>query len=289
VGTDPERLIRANARLEGASIVANGFAGPPAGASLFAVAPALPAAANALSYLLSTVLLRRVRTTHARSAAPRSTLHDEIGAGLRWLRGQPILMTLAAVVGALNLATAAAPGLLVLVLQDEANAGTGAYATVLTISAVGALAGSVLAERCAGRVRPRSTLPAAVGIFAAGLLLIGTVPNLLVITTAFAAIGFAGAAWNVISVALRQRLIPAELLGRVNSAYRLVAYGTMPLGAVGGGALARAAGLRAPFLAGGLAVAAIVPVLVHALRRAGATSPRPGPRALGPPSPRTDM
>lgn len=277
VGPDPERLTRANARLEGASIVANGFAGPPAGAGLFAAAPALPAIANAVSFLASAVLLRRVPTRHVAADVSRSTLRKEIGVGLRWLWTQPVLTTLAAVVGVLNLATAAAPALLVLILQDEAGAGTSAYAVVLTISTGGALAGSVLAERFAARAQPRHALPLAVGCFAAGLLLVGAAPNVVVITVAFALIGLAGAAWNVVTVSMRQQLIPSELLGRVNSVYRLVAYGTMPLGALGGGALARAAGLRTPFLTAGLIVAVTIPVLIQTLHGLDTTPPGPGP------------
>jgi MFS family permease len=51
----------------------------------------------------------------------------------------------------------------------------------------------------------------------------------------------------VISVSLRQELIPARLLGRVNSAYALFGFGSLSLGAVAGGVLAARYGLTAPF------------------------------------------
>ena len=57
--------------------------------------------------------------------------------------------------------------------------------------------------------------------------------------------GAAGAAANVLVISARQRLIPAELLGRVNSAYRLIGMGGMPIGAVLGGVLGEFAGLPA--------------------------------------------
>ena len=59
--------------------------------------------------------------------------------------------------------------------------------------------------------------------------------------------------WNVITVSLRQRITPDRLLGRMNASYRLVGWGTMPLGALLGGALAELLGLRPTFL-----VAAVV-------------------------------
>jgi hypothetical protein len=65
-----------------------------------------------------------------------------------------------------------------------------------------------------------------------------------------AAFFFGGAGvmiWNVIVVSFRQRATPDRLLGRVNSAYRLVAWGTMPVGAAIGGGLAQLLSVQAVF------------------------------------------
>jgi MFS family permease len=56
----------------------------------------------------------------------------------------------------------------------------------------------------------------------------------------------------VITVSLRQRIVPDRLLGRVNSAYRLFAWGTQPVGALLGGLIGELLGLRAVFLLAGL-------------------------------------
>ena len=56
-----------------------------------------------------------------------------------------------------------------------------------------------------------------------------------------------GTVWNVITVSLRQRLIPQELFGRVNSVYRFIGTGTSALGAVLGGQIAHYFGLRATY------------------------------------------
>jgi MFS family permease len=58
-------------------------------------------------------------------------------------------------------------------------------------------------------------------------------------------VGFMG--WNVVTVSLRQRIVPERLLGRLNASYRLVAWGTMPVGAALGGLLAETFGLRSVF------------------------------------------
>jgi hypothetical protein len=62
--------------------------------------------------------------------------------------------------------------------------------------------------------------------------------------------------WNVLTMSLRQTLIPAELFGRVQGAYRTLVWGAIPLGAVTGGALAGAFGVRTVFvISGGLLLA----------------------------------
>ncbi len=67
--------------------------------------------------------------------------------------------------------------------------------------------------------------------------------------------GIFSVVWNIITVSLRQQIIPDHLLGRVNSVYRFLGWGSMPLGALAGGWLANAFGLRAPWLIGGAVVA----------------------------------
>ena len=48
----------------------------------------------------------------------------------------------------------------------------------------------------------------------------------------FAVMVLVGTVWNVITVSLRQSIIPDHLLGRVNSVYRFFAWGMMPIGSL---------------------------------------------------------
>ena len=73
----------------------------------------------------------------------------------------------------------------------------------------------------------------------------------------FAFYSLVGVLWNVITVSLRQAIIPDQLLGRVNSVYRFFAWGMMPIGAILGGVIvavtevwgSRELALRMPFFA----------------------------------------
>jgi MFS family permease len=118
---------------------------------------------------------------------------------------------------------------------------------------VGSLLGSWLAapvERRLGRVR---TLVLSVVVNAAGLVVPVVTALPVPVGASWLATGAAIVLWNVVTVSLRQRITPDRLLGRMNASYRLVGWGTMPLGALLGGALAEVLGLRGAFL-----VAAVV-------------------------------
>jgi len=76
--------------------------------------------------------------------------------------------------------------------------------------------------------------------------------------------------WNIVTVSLRQQIVPGPLLGRVNSVYRMLGWGLMPVGALAGGFVAHAAGLRAPYIVAGILCAvsmlAALPLLLSAGR-----------------------
>ncbi len=108
--------------------------------------------------------------------------------------------------------------------------------TICTIG-IGSLLGSWLAapvERRLGRVR---TLVLSVVVNAAGLVVPVVTALSVPIGAAWLATGAAIVLWNVVTVSLRQRITPDRLLGRMNASYRLVGWGTMPLGALLGGIL----------------------------------------------------
>jgi hypothetical protein len=91
----------------------------------------------------------------------------------------------------------------------------------------------------------------------------------------FAAMEFSGFVWNVVSVSTRQRLVPDALRGRVNSLYRLLAWGMMPVGlllsglvvSLGEMALPRATALTLPFWAAGLGAILLAVAVWRAIPR----------------------
>jgi len=103
-----------------------------------------------------------------------------------------------------------------------------------------------------------------------------------VVLIGFALTAMFGTAWNVVTVSLRQSVIPDRLLGRVNSVYRFLAWGSIPIGAaIGGvvvavldGPLSRDTALRAPWIISGVVHIGLLVVVLRRLSTAALDSIR---------------
>jgi MFS family permease len=254
------RLERANGRLWAAETVMNNFAGPPLAGLLIAVAVALPffinagllAVAAALLFALTGTFVPKGRTTTGKIA-----WKAEIGEGFRWLWNHRLLRTLAILLGSMNLLSAMAFAIFVLYAQEILGLFDGlGYGLVLTGTATGAVLGSLLADRVSRSLTAGTSLFVSIIGIGAGFGIIGLVSAAPVVWLVGTTTGFMIVLWNVITVSLRQRIIPDHLLGRVNSVYRFFGWGTISLGTLLGGVLVaggepligREWALRTPFL-----------------------------------------
>lgn len=243
-------LSRANAQLYAAELTANQFIGPPLGGLLVAVGATFAFVMPVALWVAAVGALLLVRGSFRVARTEPTSLRADIVEGLRFLWHQRVLRTLAVVTGIFNLSTNATFAVFVLYAVGPASAmrlSATAYGVLLMALAGGSLLGSFVAERVEKLLgRSRS-----LGLnYLASALLVGTpalTANPYLIGAAFLFGSITIVISNVIIVSLRQRVTPDRLLGRVNSGYRLVAWGTMPLGAAIGGGLAEVVGLRAVF------------------------------------------
>jgi MFS family permease len=160
--------------------------------------------------------------------------------------------------------------ILVLLATQTLHLGTRGYGFLLAATAVGSVAGGLVAPRLTRKLGLLPSLITGGVIDAAVFVGIGLAPDPAVAAVMLASQGFAVTMWNVVTVSLRQQIVPPALLGRVNSVYRMLGWGLMPIGALAGGFVAHAAGLRAPYIVAGilcaLALLAAIPLLLSADR-----------------------
>jgi len=245
-----EQLPRANSRLLGAQMVANELVAPPLGGLLFATAAAVPFLLDAGSFAAAAALVAampgRFRAERAEGVPP-TTLRGEIAEGVRWLARHRLLRVLAVAIALMNFTLSAALSILVLYAQERLGLGPVGYGMLLASLAVGGILASLVAERVIGWLGPATVLRLGLVIESSTHLAFALARSPLLVGAVTAAFGFHAMTWSVISLSLRQELIPARLLGRVNSAYALFGVGSLALGAVVGGVVAARFGLTAPF------------------------------------------
>jgi MFS family permease len=251
VGRD--QLEPANAWLQAGLVVPSLFVGPALGGLLFVASPSLPFTVDAVSYLVSAGLVLSIRSSRPAAAeAGTSNLLGQMGEGLRWLWDCHILRVLCMLLALVNGTFAAVSGILVLYAQEVLGLSERGYGFLLSVIALGTVAGSALAStanRVLGSARIVAFLMVAQGV---AMLAVAATGSLAVAVAGFFVGGLASGLWNIATISLRQRIVPDRLLGRVTSAYRLVGLGAMPVGAFSGGALARAYGLTSPLFVGGV-------------------------------------
>ena len=264
-----DQLSRANGRLYAVELTTNQFIGPPLGGLLVATGVVAGVAVPAALWLAAVGGLLLVPGAFRTEREQKTTLRFDIGEGLRFLWNQKILRTLGVMTGVFNFASSAAFAVLVLFAVGPASQmglSEVGFGLLLTTSALGAFVGSFLSERVEARLGRSTSLM--LTIFGAALF-VGApalTANPYVLGPIFFVGGMLIVLWNVITVSLRQRITPNRLLGRVNSAYRLLAWGTMPLGAAAGGLLAQWLGLQVMFGIMGvltLALLGMMPVLTN--------------------------
>jgi MFS family permease len=261
-----DRLDRANGTIIGAQMVIAEFVARPLSGAVIGVMLSLPFAIDAVTAAISAALIASIpgtfRTANATPAAStaRPRMRTQIGEGLRWLWAHRLLRTLAIALGIANGAGAAVFATYVLFAQEILLLDGLGFGLLLASGSVGGLLGSVVGPNVVARLRSGPTLTLTLATPIVGFAVTAATSNAFVVAACFVVISFTMILWNVVTVTLRQTLIPDGILGRINSVYRFLGWGAMPIGTLLGGALVsaveatgtREAGLRSPFVAAAL-------------------------------------
>jgi len=236
------QLPQASAQNEGGSIAA-GLIGPPLGTFLFGVVGrTIPFLVDAVSYAASVVTLLNIRTEFQEERAPTTRrLRAEIAEGLAWLWRQPLIRFMAVLTGGINLVNAAST-LLVIIIARDYHVPDALIGVIISIGSLGGIVGALLAPRIQRRFGFGAVITATVWLSALLWPLYAVVPNPLLLGVVTAGLYIMGPIYNAVQFSYRISIIPDALQGRVNSSFRLLAFGGQPIGAALSGFLIAAHG-----------------------------------------------
>jgi len=160
----------------------------------------------------------------------------EIKEGLGWLWNQPLIRFMALITGGCNFAQAAFP-LLLIVLAKNLGASDAQVGLVFSLGGLGAVVGSLVGGRIQRRFSFGAVISSMMWVFAIACPLYAIAPSFIWLGAAAALMYVTGPIYNVVQFSYRLSIIPDEFQGRVNSVFRLFAFGLEPLGALLGGIL----------------------------------------------------
>ena len=269
-----DQLIDGNAKLEISRSLAY-LAGPAlAGVLVEIITAPFAILVDAVSYLGSALFIGRIRAVEPQvedHASGKATMRRQIGEGLRYVVGHPLLRPIAACTSISNLFFTMTFALLVVFGVRNLGMSSAQIGIAFSLGTVGALLGAFLAQRVPGWIGLGWAIIAPMLVFSVvdfGWPLATPATAIPV----FAGVGFvggmAGVIYNVNQVGLRQAITPGRMLGRMNATMRFIVWGTMPIGALVGGLLARNIGIRPTLWIAAIGNAfAVLPPLLSPVRR----------------------
>jgi MFS family permease len=242
----PREYVTANSLLIGSRSVAE-VGGKTLGGLLVAAVTAPGAIAiDGVSFLLSALFVHRAEVPEPPAASPDS---GGLAAGVAFIRRTPLLRASLLGCATFNLFNTAFWALIVLFATSELHLGSGAIGIALGVGALGSVLGSAVARGFAARVGLGNAMILSFILAPLPLILVPLADgppgvSMLLLT---AAEFFSGMGVMILDIGLfsfQAAVIPDELRSRVWGAILFVNWGVRPIGALGGGLLAGAIGLR---------------------------------------------
>lgn len=266
---ETDQLETANGRMWTSESLMQNFMGPPLASVLLGLSVFAPLMFDGASFFASAGLIGLIASSMIKKqqiSEVKPNFKAELKEGLSWLWHHPFLRPLAFILGSINGLNALGFSVFILFAQEDLHTSVFTFGLLSTGGAFGGAIGGIFAGRIIKRFGRAFILK--VVILGSPIFLVGMAfsPVWELVWAISAIEMFFAILWNVVTVSMRQEIIPDQILGRVNSVYRFFALGSQPIGAVIGGVLvtvslhllSRGFALRTPMLLGavlGLVVA----------------------------------
>ncbi len=270
-----DQLDRANAQFYTVHTIGLNLAGPLAAGALVALGPALAFALDGLTFVLAAALVVTLPAVARQGAAAeaRPRLRTDVLEGITVLWRIVGLRILVLMVVTGSIAVSALNTLSSLYALEVLGMATQYVPALLVVGALGILLGTRVVPAASRRWGDGIVLVASMAVLGLGAITFGSYPLVAVALLGNALAGMGIGGWNVLAAVRRQRLTPPEMMGRVSGAYRMLAWGLMPVGAGLAGPLAVATSLGSVFIIVGVLVLVVLAVTARSLLVTGASAP----------------
>jgi MFS family permease len=246
-----ERFVNAMALLNGSRSIAS-VLGPSLGGILVqALGAPLAMLADAISYLGSVVALRGMHAKEPPVEPAEGGVREQTAEGLRFIARDPIMRPVLLSAATINLFNFGAQALFILYVTTQLGVNPGVLGLTLGVGAVGSIIGAIVASRIGRRLGLGPAYALGCVLFPASLLLIPLAEASMPMPVILALLGLAefGAGFGVMILdinvgAVITARVPDRIRSRTAGSFRVVNYGVRPIGALLGGAVGTALGVR---------------------------------------------
>ena len=290
-----EQLVEGNSKLE-ISRSASQLAGPGAAGGLIgAIGAPVAILLDAISFVGSAVFLFAIRRPEVlperEEGAPKPNMLREAKEGLRYVLGNRYLRAISICTGTSNFFWSLSGAILIVYAVRELHMSPALIGLIFSIANLGPLLAAFTTNKISARIGVGRTILWTAMIFSGAGFFYALAPRGFPAPFFIAGgilAGFASVAYNITQLSFRQAICPERLQGRMNAVIRFLVWGTLPLGALLGGALGTWIGLRPAIWVGAIGSAfTFLPILLSPVRSI-ATMPEPNieepvpDEALGP-------
>jgi MFS family permease len=231
-------LVRANSRLEASRTTAE-LGGPALAGWLYNALGAASLVVDAFTYLFSAACLKAMRPCGGRGG-DGATLWSRLAVGVRANLRHPILRKSTAGTLLANIGGPIFVTQLPVLAYQGLHLTAGTFGTVMSVAALGSVAGAVVATRVSRRYGTGRVLAWSMVLHSAsglGILFAPTFPAAIVLALTMASYGCFFAWYNICSSAVRQEHMPLTDQAVIVGAYRTVTWGVIPVSVFVGGAV----------------------------------------------------
>jgi MFS family permease len=269
-----DRLVEGNSKLEISRSAAQ-LGGPGvAGALIGIIGAPVAIILDAISFLFSSTFLFAIRKPEVlperEEGAPRPSMFSDAKEGLRYVLGNRYLRAISICTGSSNFFWSMGGAILIVYAVRELHMSPALIGIVFSLANVGPLAAALTTTKVFERIGVGRTILFSAMTFSASAFLYPLAPQEFPAPFFIAAgviAGYAVVAYNITQLSFRQAICPERMQGRMNAVMRFLVWGTMPLGALLGGALGTWIGLRPAIWVGAIGASfTFLPILLSPVR-----------------------
>jgi MFS family permease len=270
---DREDLVDGNSKIQLTVSIAQVGGPGTAGVLIQAITAPYAIFLDAISFVISSafmVTMRHRENVPERPADGHPKMWPQVKEGLHWVVGHRWLRWIAACTGTSNFFGSLYFAVLIYYAAQVLGFSAFEVGAMLAVGSLGSIAGALLANRIQKRIGVGRAILLGTLAFCLPSLIYPSAPHsaaLPLFMLAQAIVGFGGVSYNITQVSLRQAITPERLQGRMNAAMRWIVWGTIPLGALLGGAIGQWIGLTTALWVGALgSLTAFLPIALSSVR-----------------------